>query len=68
MGGACGAALFGAVLAHGLTAGAGAYQAVFAWPIPFMGLALILAVIMPERPLSEEMIEVAAGHAEVPEY
>jgi hypothetical protein len=33
-----------------------------------MGLALILAVIMPERPLPEEMAEVAAGHAEVPEY
>jgi EmrB/QacA subfamily drug resistance transporter len=70
VGGACGAALFGAVLAHGLTSGAAAhaYQAVFAWTIPFMGLAFILAVIMPEQPLSEEMIEVAAGHAEVPEY
>jgi MFS family permease len=70
IGGACGAALFGAVLAHGLTSGAAAhaYQAVFAWTIPFMGLALILAVIMPERPLSEEVTEVAAGHAEVPEY
>jgi len=35
---------------------------------PFIGLALVLAVIMPEKPLSEEMIEVAAGKAEVPEY
>jgi EmrB/QacA subfamily drug resistance transporter len=69
-GGACGAALFGAILVPGLTAGhmAGAYEAVFAWTIPFMGLALILAVIMPEKPLSEEMTEVAAGQAEVPEY
>jgi EmrB/QacA subfamily drug resistance transporter len=70
IGGAIGAALFGAILVHGLHAGhaAGAYQAVFAWTVPFMGLALILAVMMPEKPLSEEMIEVAAGKAEVPEY
>jgi EmrB/QacA subfamily drug resistance transporter len=70
IGGACGAALFGAILVHGLTAGhtASAYQAVFAWTIPFTALALILAVIMPEKPLSEEMTEVAAGKAEVPEY
>ena len=70
IGGACGAALFGAILAHGLAAGqtAGAYQAVFAWTIPFTVLALILAVIMPEKPLSEEMTEIAAGKAEAPEY
>jgi hypothetical protein len=43
IGGACGAALFGAILAHRLAAGhtAGAYQAVFAWTIPFTVLALI---------------------------
>jgi hypothetical protein len=29
-------------------------------------LALVLAVIGTEKPLWEEMIEVAAGHAEVP--
>ncbi len=45
-----------------------AYQAVFACTVPFIGLALALAVIMPEKPLSEEMIEVAEGKAEVPEY
>lgn len=33
-----------------------------------MGRALVLAVIMPEKPLSREMIEVAVGKAEVPEY
>ncbi len=33
-----------------------------------MILALLLAVVLPEKPLSEEMIEVAAGKAEVPEY
>jgi hypothetical protein len=32
-----------------------------------MVLALILALMMPEKPLSEEMIEVAVGKAEVPE-
>ena len=70
IGGAFGAALFGAVLAHGLAAGHSvhAYQSVFAWTIPFMVLALVLALVMRERPLSEEMIEVAAGQAEVPEY
>jgi len=69
-GGACGAALFGAILAHHLAAGpaAAAYQAVFAWTIPFMVLALILAVIMPEKPLSEEIADLAAGRAEAPEY
>jgi MFS family permease len=44
------------------------YLAVFAWTIPFMALALILAVLMPEKPLSDEMIDVAAGRAEAPEY
>lgn len=70
IGGACGAALFGAILAHGLAAGhpVHAYHAVFAWTIPFMGLALVLALVMREKPLSEEMTEVAAGKAEVPEY
>ena len=69
VGGAFGAALFGAVLAHALPGGsATAYQAAFAWTAPFMVLALVLALIMPEKPLSEEMIEVAAGKAEVPEY
>jgi len=70
IGGAFGAALFGAVLAHGLTAGHSvhAYQHVFAWTIPFMALALVLALVMREKPLSEEMIEVATGNAEVPEY
>jgi EmrB/QacA subfamily drug resistance transporter len=75
VGGAIGAALFGAILAHGLTGNTGltggpasAYQTVFAWTVPFMVLALILAVLMPEKPLSQEMIEVAEGKVEVPEY
>jgi preprotein translocase subunit SecG len=71
VGGAFGAALSGAVLAHALSAGgtaAAAYQSVFFWTVPFMALALILALLMPEKPLSEEMIEVAEGKAEVPEY
>jgi len=70
LGGAFGAALFGAILAHGLAGGHGvhAYQAVFTWTIPFMGLALILALIMREKPLSEEMLQVAEAKVEVPEY
>jgi MFS family permease len=60
----------GALPTLGLTAGhtVSAYQAVFTWTIPFMALALVLAVLMPEKPLSDEMIDVAAGKAEVPEY
>jgi hypothetical protein len=33
-----------------------------------MALALVLALVMPEKPLSEEMIQVAEGKVEVPEY
>jgi formiminotetrahydrofolate cyclodeaminase len=48
--------------------GAAAYHAVFGAAVPFMVLALVLALVMPEKPLSEEMIEVAEGKAEVLEY
>jgi EmrB/QacA subfamily drug resistance transporter len=76
MGGAFGAALFGAILTAALaghpdTGGAAdmqAFQTVFAWTVPFMVVALILAVGMREKPLSDQMREVAAGQAEVPEY
>jgi hypothetical protein len=68
IGGAVGAALFGAILARGLRGGDGAYHAVFGWTVPVMAVALVLAVIMRGKPLSEEMIEVADGKAEVPEY
>lgn len=33
-----------------------------------MILSLILGLFMPEKPLSKEMIDVAAGKEEVPEY
>ncbi len=74
IGGALGAAVFGAILAAALpatptTAGyVPAFAAVFRWSVPFMALALVLALAMREKPLSEEMIEVAQGKAEVPEY
>jgi hypothetical protein len=45
-----------------------AFGTVFRWTIPFMVLALVLALAMPEKPLSGEMIEVAQAKAEVPEY
>jgi hypothetical protein len=45
-----------------------AFAAVFRWTVPFMALALLLALAMREKPLSEEMIEVAKGEAEIPEY
>ena len=47
---------------------AGAYQGRLRWTIPFTVLALILAVIMRGKPLSEEMADIAAGKAEAPEY
>jgi EmrB/QacA subfamily drug resistance transporter len=74
IGGAIGAALFGSILAAALPARptpadyVPAFATVFRWTIPFMILALVLALAMPEKPLSEEMIEVAQGQAEVPEY
>jgi sugar phosphate permease len=63
IGGAFGAALFGAILA-----GRGDFHAVFGWTVPFMVLSLVLGLIMREKPLSAEMIEVAEGKVEVPEY
>jgi hypothetical protein len=45
-----------------------AFQAVFFWTVPFMALALVLAIVMKEQPLSEEMIEVAVGRVEVSEF
>jgi MFS family permease len=76
LGGALGSAIFGAILTAGLhhqaapgpAAYASAYQHVFFWTVPVMALSLVLALIMRERPLSEEMIEVAEGKVEVPEY
>jgi EmrB/QacA subfamily drug resistance transporter len=69
VGGALGAALFGAILAHALPGGAvAAYHVVFAAAVPFMALALVLGLLIPEKPLSQEMIEVAEGKVEVPEY
>jgi len=41
---------------------------VFLWTVPFMALALVASLAMKEKPLSEEMIQVAAGEVEVPEY
>ena len=75
MGGAFGAALFGAILAAQI-AGRPAdthtylhgFQTIFRWTVPFMVIALALALVMREQPLSAEMREVAAGKAEVPEY
>jgi hypothetical protein len=41
---------------------------VFFWTVPFMALAFVLALAMKEKPLSEEMREVAAGAVEIAEY
>jgi sugar phosphate permease len=69
IGGAFGAALFGAILTAQTHAGlTHAFQTVFRWTVPFMVLSFILALLLREKPLSDEMVEVAQGKAEVPEY
>jgi MFS family permease len=75
IGGAFGAALFGAILTAGLGSGTpglprtvDAFQTVFFWTVPFMALAFLCSVFMKEKPLSTEMMEVAEGKVEVPEY
>lgn len=74
MGGAAGAAVLGAVLAAGL-AGAvtpvlalAAFRHVFRDAATLMVSALLLAVFLREKPLSEEMVAVAEGRVDVPEY
>ncbi|MDI5967030.1 MDR family MFS transporter [Streptantibioticus silvisoli] len=76
IGGAFGAALFGAILTTGLahvppgaTAGhVQAFHTVFRWTLPFMALSFVLALVMREKPLSDEMKDVVHGKIEVPEY
>jgi MFS family permease len=70
IGGAFGAALFGAILTASLADAAPehAFQTVFLAGVPFTIVAFVLAILMREEPLSEEMIEVAEGKAEAPEY
>jgi MFS family permease len=76
LGGALGSAIFGAILAAGFRHPAhpgvpgyvAAYQHVFFWTVPVMALSLVLALVMREKPLSEEMLQVAEGKVEVPEY
>ncbi|OAE12335.1 MFS transporter [Pseudomonas simiae] len=74
LGGATGAAIFGAVLAprmaHAATAEAmlAAFHSVFQGAMILMVLALVLALLLREKPLSPEMVAVAEGRVDVPEY
>ncbi|MEV6868484.1 MDR family MFS transporter [Streptosporangium subroseum] len=74
IGGAFGAAIFGALLtgtmgsSPTLISTVDAFQTVFLWSVPFMIVSFALALLMREKPLSEEMLEVAEGKVEVPEY
>jgi EmrB/QacA subfamily drug resistance transporter len=63
LGGAFGAAIFGAILTAEHS-----FAVLFGWTVPFMIVALLLALVMKEKPLSDEMIEVASGKVEVAEY
>jgi EmrB/QacA subfamily drug resistance transporter len=75
MGGAFGAAVFGAILTASLAGHAATaagdltgYRTVFAWTLPFMIVSLVLAILMREEPLSERIRDAAAGNAEIPGY
>jgi hypothetical protein len=45
-----------------------AYVSVFAETAAVMGLALVLTLLMREKPLSAEMMKTAEGKVDVPEY
>jgi MFS family permease len=74
LGGAFGAAVFGAILtaqlggARTVSAIAGGYGTVFFWGVPAMAVAFVLSLLLREKPLSEQMVAVAAGEVDVPEY
>lgn len=74
IGGAAGATLLGAVLASGLANATShlqelaAFRQVFLDTAVLMGVALVLAVLLREKPLSAEMVAVAEGRIDVPEY
>ena len=74
IGGAFGAAIFGAILtaqligAHTSAAIVSGYNTVFFWCVPVMAVALVLALRLEEKPPSDEMLAVAAGEVDVPEY
>lgn len=74
IGGAFGAAIFGAILtvtlkdSQTLTEIVGGYHEVFKWAVPFMAISFVLGIIMKEKPLSEEMMKIADGSEEAPEY
>jgi EmrB/QacA subfamily drug resistance transporter len=74
LGGASGAAIFGSILASGLEgavtveARLAAFQHVLSAAMLLMAFAFVLALLLKEKPLSAEMIEVAEGNVDVPEY
>jgi MFS family permease len=75
IGGAFGAALFGAILTARLGSGTPglpktvhAFQTVFFWTVPFMAVAFVLSVFMKEKPLSTEMMDIADGKVDIPGY
>ncbi|RLV04426.1 MFS transporter [Streptomyces griseocarneus] len=71
LGGAFGAALFGAVLAHGMRSsqpapgeGVTAFRSVFLWTLPFVALAFALALALREKPLPDAEESVAPPHGQ----
>jgi MFS family permease len=74
LGGAFGAAIFGAILtaqlggADTVSAVAGGYGTVFFWCVPAMAVAFVLSLALREKPLSDQMIAVASGEVDAPEY
>ncbi|AIQ11694.1 MFS transporter [Paenibacillus durus] len=74
LGGAFGAAIFAAILTHergssvAPDAIARAFGHTFMWVIPFMLVSFILALVMKEKPLSEEIEKIASGQETAPEF
>lgn len=74
LGGATGAAVFGAILAANAASSGraipdiAAFHQVFLWAAPLAAICLVLAVVMEERPLSQEVMEIAEGKIDVQEY
>ncbi|CAM3409698.1 MFS transporter [Rouxiella silvae] len=76
LGGAVGTAVFGAIQTSAMQSLSGvkpeqmisSFHAVYFWALPLMVIALILALLMPEKPLSEKVLEIAEGKFDVPEY
>lgn len=74
LGGSFATVIFSSILAQAVgsqitpTAMTHGFAVSFLWIVPVMAVSLLLALMMKEKPLSEEMLAVASGEVEVAEY